>query len=464
MNNTFLVVAVVFVFLTGCGGGGDAQQVLQISDKETIESQSMEVDNGKIIRDEQLTNWYVNPLADLPNNGQDGLRVELSRPKGKYILKMSYVRGVLENLGATGASISNNGSGEVTRNSNEIKRFQHFLWQTANQAYLQWARHLEYDPESVTIIVGGNCGGNDRTIACYSLRRDVVILTFFEVQKIYHWFRGDSTLREQAKQIIFSILSHESGHQFRYSNPEGNNEGCGSSDNCHAPEGSGSVLSYDHLLQPQPGSVRYYVTEEDIQHIPNASWNDDDVDNYRVWQDNEYNYVDKWGIWINHRYKVDGMTAVGSLYGGRFSIIDKIEAAGWIEGRRSVGVNLTQSATWGGSDNFLGVDLSRDYLGALLRADANLRYTFGNQPKLNLRVNNFEAHYHDGDEAKWHEMNVEDRVDNVYDISCTSDGCSGESVKAYWYPGNAGDPTGLVGGILDDTDKKYVGSFVAEKN
>ena len=464
MKNTFLVVTLVFVFLTGCGGGGgsDAQQVPQISDKETFESQSLEVDNGKITRDEQLSNWYVNPLADLPINGQDELQVELSRPKGKYIITMKYKRGVLENLGVnSGATISNDGSGGPTRNSDEIKRFQHFLWQTANQAYLQWARHLDYDPGSVTIIVGGICGENDLSIACYSLDRNEVILTSREVQKIYSWFRGGSTFRERAKQRISAVLTHESGHQFKYSNPEGSNEGCGNNVNCHAPEGSGSILSYDHL---QNGSVRYYVTEEDIKHIPNASWNDDDVDNYRVWQDNEFTYVDKWGIWINHRFKVDGMTTPGFPHGGRLSIIDKIEAAGWIEGRRSVGVNLTQSATWGGSDNFLGVDMSRGYLGALLRADANLRYTFGNQPKLNLRVNNFEAHYHDGDEAKWHELNVEDRVENVYDIGCTSNGCSGESVIAYWYPSNAGDPTGLVGGILDDTDKKYVGSFVAEKN
>ena len=370
MNYSFLVIALVVVFLSGCGGGNgsDGQQVPlpqvpQISDKESIESQSLEVDNGKITREEQPSNWYANPLADLPKNGQDGLQVELSRPKGKYILKMRYVPGVLENLST---SITNGGLGGSTGNSNEIKRFQHFLWQTANKAYLQWTRHLDYDPESITIIVGEDCGGNGIIIsilACYSRNNDVVILTSFEVQKIYRWFRGSATLREQAKQEIFSVLTHEAGHQFHYSNPRGNNEGCGNNAICHAPEGSGSVISYDHNSHHQLLSVRYYVTQEDIRHIPNASWNDDDVDNYRVWQDNEFTYVDKWGIWINHRFKVDGMTTPGFPHGGRLSIIDKIEAAGWIEGRRSVGVNLTQSATWGGTDNFLGVDLSQDYGG-----------------------------------------------------------------------------------------------------
>ncbi len=260
------------------------------------------------------------------------------------------------------------------------------------------------------------------------------------------------------------VASHEAGHQFQYEHQHGTTHGCGDDGNrCHAPYGSGSVISYDHL---RGRSVRYNVTQEDIRHIPNATWNGDEVDRFTVSKSADAPAsIDGWGVWIDHRFRVSGRTAPGRLYGGNLSITDEIAGTGWVRGKPSTRVSLTGTATWSGEDNFLGVDLGPDFLGALLRADANLRYTFGDRPNLNLRVSDFEAHYaSDGDASTWHDHSFTDWGDFSYSMDCTSGGCSGAGAAAKWYADGAGDPSGWVGGVVNDSDNAYAGSFVAEKD
>lgn len=122
------------------------------------------------------------------------------------------------------------------------------------------------------------------------------------------------------------------------------------------------------------------------------------------------------------------------------------------------------NATYSGTDNFLGVDMGEDYVGSLLRADANLRYTFSSNT-MSLHLNNFEAHYAKAGPATWHDHDFSNWGDFRYNLQCTSGGCSGDGVQTQWYPDTtANDPSGWVGGVVDDTDNKYVGSFVAEKD
>ena len=245
-------------------------------------------------------------------------------------------------------------------------------------------------------------------------------------------------------------------------NPAGTTDGCGANSRCHAPYGSGSVIGYDTLAG---GSSRYYVTEDDIRHIPNATWRGDDVDYYTVLKSGVSASIDSWGIWIDHRFEVSGRTAPGfPPAGGNLSVVDEIAGTGWVHGKPSENDSLTTTATWSGEDNFLGVDLDPTYLGALLRADANLRYTYGARPNLNLRVNNFEAHYASDGVATWHDHSFDDWGDFTYNMDCTSGGCSGDSAEAKWYPSDAGDPSGWVGGVVSDQDNAYAGSFVADKD
>ncbi|MDE2789151.1 MAG: hypothetical protein OXI81_01840 [Paracoccaceae bacterium] len=326
---------------------------------------------------------------------------------------------------------------------------------------------MDYDPGSLALQVGshGNLVCHNEGIACYVSSENAVVLSNAWIAENYAALY-DSLAMDNAEAFrvvhnkLFIVLTHEAGHQFGYRNPNGTTDGCGET-RCHAPYGSGSVISYDHL---EGRSVRYHVTEEDIRHVPNATWKSDDFDVYTVWKSGVPSSIDSWGIWIHHRFEVDGRTAPGRLSGGNLSILDVIAGTGWVHGKPSENVSLATTATWSGEDNFLGVDLGPDYLGALLRADANLRYTFGDRPNLNLRVNNFEAHYAFDGVATWHDHNFSDWGDFLYNMDCTPVGCSGESAEAKWYPSDTGDPSGWVGGVVSDQDNDYVGSFVAEKD
>jgi len=350
------------------------------------------------------------------------------------------------------------------------------LWVAANAAYLQWTRHLDHDPGPLALQIGEvgglDCGPDPDAIACHVTggSGDTVILGADWIGDVYDDLTsGDDYFTRRAVQELFVVLTHEAGHQFGYRNPRGSVNGCGGAHNhCHAPVGSGSVMSYDHL-QPSrggvDGSVRYDVTEEDVRHIPDATWNPDGRDLHTVSMSGAPPSIDRWGVWIEHYFEVSGRTEPGRLWGGNPALTDEIHGSGWIRGRPSGNVPPPPTgATWSGEDGFLGVELHEDHLGALLRADADLRYTFGQRPDMALRVSGFEAHYDDGDGARWHDHVFDDWGDFTYSMDCDSGGCSGDVARAKWYADDAGDPSGWVGGVVEDADNAYVGSFVAEKD
>ena len=410
-----------------------------------------------------LNNWYANPYADLPQDGIDGLDVE--RPEQG--VKASPVLGFSDDLLIFLEPFY---SSQAVAN---IETFANEVWTTANQAYGQWTRHLNYDPRPPVLQIGkeGDLRCHNRDIACYDRSTNAVILNDqWVVEKYDDYIYGlQSPLNfevwQAVREELFLIISHEAGHQFGYYNPSGIADGCGGGHGCHAPWGSGSVISYDDL---RGGSVRYGVTEEDIRHVPNATWNDEEYDVYLVSKDgSDSSEVTAWGIWIRQYLTVEGQTDPGRLSGGDFSVGDWIAAGSYVVGLPS-NTPPTGNATYSGTDNFLGVDMNNslesNYLGALLRADANLRYTFSSNT-MSLHINNFEAHYAKAGPATWHDHSFSDWGDFRYDLRCTSSGCSGDGVQTQWYPDTTtNDPSGWVGGVVDDKVEEYVGSFVAEKD
>ena len=332
----------------------------------------------------------------------------------------------------------------------------------ADKAYLQWRRHNPNRGGTFEIKVGETdtltCDGYD---ACHLPDPDVVVLADDWIERNYG---QDGRSFEEAMQNLFLVLTHEAGHHFGYQNSGGTAVGCaGSDDLCHAPVGSGSVMSYDHLLDG--GTVRYNVDSDDIRHIPGATWNGKEKDRHAVWQVGKgIPSIRRWGVWIDHEFMVSGTTDPGESWGGNFSVRDRITGEGFVLGDRSDELPPTR-ATYSGKDNFLGVDLNPDYLGALLQADANLEYTFSGDPTLELDVNEFEAYYRKDDgNPEWHDHNFSNWGDFQYMMACKPGGCSSEDVKARWYPDDDGDRTGWVGGEVDDNTNNYAGSFVAEKD
>ena len=468
MRPTSIIVAFMLM-LAACGGGGDGgQPAIQPPTQQPAPSEPpTQPRNRKPIaahgfrKTTQVFLWYATPRTDLPRHGRDGLQVERPAQGGVAVPRITFSP-TLRDLLEPGWRYDNNAR-------DRLEAAARLLWIVGNQAYLQWDRHLDHDPGSLALQIGshGSLTCHNEGIACYVPDENAVILSNGWIAKNYAVLLYSlATANEEAFRAVyehlFIVLTHEAGHQFDYRNSGGITDGCGDGvTRCHAPYGSGSVISYDHL---RGRSVRYHVTEEDIRYVPDATWNSSDSDTYTVLKSGEPSSIDSWGVWIDHHFEVDGRTAPGYLLGGNLSIVDAIAGTGWVHGKPSRNVSLTTTATWSGEDNFLGVDLDPDYLGALLRADANLRYTFGNRPNLNLRVNNFEAHYFSNGVATWHDHNFSDWGDFRYNMDCTSGGCSGESAEAKWYPSNAGDPSGWVGGTVSDQDNNYVGSFVAEKD
>ena len=206
------------------------------------------------------------------------------------------------------------------------------------------------------------------------------------------------------------------------------------------------------------------MTEGDIRHIPNATWKGTDFDPHLIGLEGSPASTNGWGVYIQHDFEVDGWTAPGRLWGCNLSIVDEISGAGWVYGQPSEIISLTTTATWSGEDNFLGVDVNPCFLSALLQADANLRYTFGSRPSVNLRINSFDAHNATGGTARWCDHSFSNWGDFTYSMDCTSNGCSGYSAEAKGYADDAGDPSGWVGSVVSDEDNKYAGSFVAEKD
>ncbi len=343
------------------------------------------------------------------------------------------------------------------------------------KAYFQWTRHLTHDPDPVVLVVGDYqgtvCGGHNRIGCRIPEPWDVVMISDdWVIENYVKLYSGDAS---GAVEGMFTLLTHEAGHQFNYGHPSGTGHGCGDG-RCHAPDGSGSVISYDHT---KGRSIRYHVTREDIRHIPGAAWKGGDTDSCSVSKSSGESSIDRWGVSIDHRFVVDGQTSPGELFGGNLSIGDRITGTGWIAGAPSTDVSLTGSATWSGEDNFLGVNLDDGQPGALPRADANLRHTFGNAPNLTLQVNNFEAHYSAEElgnvcvnricrpgrinaDATWHGRSG----DFTYSMDCTSGGCSDAQAEAKWHADGAGDPAGWVGGVVNDQGNGYVGSFAAERD
>ena len=435
--------------------------------------------------------WYANPQVDLPDDGEYGLNVE--RPhKGKGLIVMNQddfkthlSRGIddLVKAGLTEAEII----------SNNLE-WAHKLNTVIQRGYHQWLRHLDYDPPKLDNSDGirefeigiedlkGNGIGQHRRESKHKIKpltwfqKHVYnpFLTLFgreplepEVETIitldkifidsewlleaYHDFSvGNRQEAKAALNRLNHLITHEAAHQFGYLHPNGDTNGCSPGLKCHAPPGSGSVVSYDHH---RGLSVNYGVTEEDVKHIPNATYNDEPSSVYEV---SRFSPIGKYGVWITHTFHVTGKTKTEAFFDENYSVTDAITAQGFVSSSSWDDQLPSISATYSGTDNFVGADMSAHSLGALLRADANLTYT-SNSPisgDMSLTVDNFEVYYN----HKWKNLNGS----FTYQLGCEANGyCSedGYTVES-WFSSNGR----YVGGQVEDIGNEYVGAFLAEKD
>lgn len=398
--------------------------------------------------------WTANPQVDLPNDGEYGFNVE--RPhKGKGWVKINEDDLNAHLLEGTQFLYDN------TYLTNDELISGLFIWgyrlsEAIYTGYNQWLRHLDYDPGQLDI---GIADLGPRTKGAYfPSTNEVKINSKWLLSAYYYYSVGNTQQFNAALDSLSHLITHEAAHQFGYTHPNGDTEGCGNSGiKCHAPIGSGSVASYDHH---KGLSVNYGVTEEDVKHIPNATYNDDPYSDYKVSKDSP---MGEYGVWITHYFKVTGKTIPGATFGGNYEVFDSISSYGFVTDSDLYDNQLPSgSATYSGNDNFVGADMSHHFLGALLRADANLVYQFGSTTSgnMSLTIDDFEVYHVDFDNNPiWRNQNGS----ITYRLSCEADGyCAtddGYTVES-WF----GLDGQYVGGQLEDIDNEYVGAFVAEKD
>lgn len=388
--------------------------------------------------------WYANPQASLPNGSQFGFNVE--RPhKGRGWVYMN-ADDVNKHLLEGTQYLKDN-----TDLSNEELASGLFTWiyrlnEAAYTGYNQWLRHLDYDPGELTIRIGPTDG-----IAHYDSYNNWVMLDEDWLLEAYYYYSvGDTEQWNAVLDQLTWVITHEAAHQFGYNNSDGTTDGCETT-RCHAPYGSGSVVSYDAHLGL---STNYGVTEEDVKHIPNATYNDSPYSDYRVSKDSP---MGEYGVWITHYFEVTGKTIPGATFGGDYAVSDSISSYGFVTDSDLWDDQLPSgSATYSGEDNFVGADMSAHYLGALLRADANLVYQFGSTASgnMSLTIDDFEVY--NGDIWRNQSGSI------TYRLSCESDGYCGTE-DGYTVDSWFGLDGQYVGGQLEDIDNEYVGAFVAEK-
>lgn len=437
MTKSLLIVIVTLFVLTACGSTDnienhaifikpvpiDGPKPVNVIWSWTSNSESQSYDSNSV-------GWYSHPMADLPESN-DEINVELPS-MGKMIQFVN---------------TSSDTTATDIIDPDTLNAFSIIIY----QASMQWARHLDHTPDPVTFYLDDLDGGAAATGGPRSITFD----TDFLKRTIDYFENGSPQERQLAIQQLLAVVTHELGHVLEYNNPNGSVDGCSSGTGCHAPQGSKSVMSYDP-------AANIHVTEEDIHHIPNATWNENEFDEYKIFKTGIPVSIENWGVWIYHEFDVYGQENTRHDW-GHLSITDNIHGKAFIEGTQSTSALPSRSATYSGEDNFLGVDMHHNFLGALLRADANLKYTFDDQ-NMNLNINNFEAHYDDGDGAQWNYHSFSDWGDFTYDLTCNLDGCSSSYVFTKWYSNDSGDETGYVGGVVNDSINEYIGSFVAEKD
>lgn len=305
---------------------------------------------------------------------------------------------------------------------------------TAKQAFLQWTRHMTESPGYVNLAVGetSGCGHGD---GCYEYtylfavnrehhHREGPRVTHYPYEPATERIHADSKLSVSPwiagdQERLLEVLVHEGGHRFDYYHPDGVGNNCTSSNGCHAPEGSGSVMSYDP-------DARIFPTKDDLEYLghPNGippSWNPSTTDEYQVTRPGpEGSGISTWGVWINHESRISND-----------SVHDQVQAGGFIE-NPSTSPLPSGAATYTG--RFLGLDMSTTNLGEVLKAEATFHW-----PANELTLTDFNA-YRNGD---WTSGRIGTHT------------VQPDSVASY--------SNGWIAGTVANQEAEYTGSFTAKR-
>ena len=450
-NAAATIALVGAVVLGGCGTSPDEDWTQGLSRPAPSQSDgSQGFGSGARAQGNNLD--ALDPMTDLPSDGTDGLVV--MRPQGAEVyVNLEYAPGI------EGVAEGPNWASDPEA----VQRLQTmalFIEAAVWTGYKQWARHLE-GTYVVDVLVGYDgderCGHS--ALACYNPRLNKVILGEGWLRENYDELHKGRNYGVPGVEVdVFSelvwVATHEAAHQFDYRHPQGNTSGCGSSRvRCHAPRGSGSVVSYDTL---ERGRSRYAPSPEDVAHIAGGRWNDEPTDVYLVAREGVPESVLGYGYWLVHDFHVEGATDWGREAGGTFDLVNHIAVYPFVEGTPSVHHGLSGNATWTGE--FVGFNFNPTAMTALT-ADADMVYSFADNA-MGVAIDNFVTWL--GDTA-----HPRDWGPFSYFATCSAGGCTAEwggyAVDVGFYQ-HEGDPSGYATGRLYDWLAGYAGAFGGEKD
>lgn len=438
------VLGTAVILLVGCDGGGDSSSSGGMDMTQTPpppEPQQPEpttLDGGWQSRLNVLGGY--DPMDDLPNDGAFGLTVK--RPRG---------------LRAT-IDVKYHGEAKGRWNAETRRTIESGL----RYGFKQWGRHLKGNPEMTFEVNIGtarfreNCGAEASVLACAAAYQHELNTGMWYPTEVVDWFlenwrSGDPERERWAAWVVTALITHEAGHNVGYHQLGGPDAGF------HAPDGSGSVMSYDWTSA--------LVTAEDVRYLgPQAQWRGQPTERFTVTKGATSDSIESYGIWIERDMKLDEV--VYGPFDGRLKVEDKITVGPFVTGIPNLTARPTGNATWSG--DFVGFDIDPSIM-ALLRADTSLRYTLETN-RMGVGISDFEDYY----EGNWGTSPLEDQH---YNLQCAAGGCSldtlskcangvctdGEIVQLQWHS-HEGDPTGAASGTVNDIDDFFVGAFAAEKD
>lgn len=457
-RNTLAFLALLT--LTACGGGAPEHEAPMFAFESSSTSTPLRAGSTKGLWQTASNPDAHDPMTRLPETGTSGLRVERA-PGAKVNVTGEYADLLGLVVSAEPILVLDPENSAAWR---RLAQFEKLLIEAVRTGYKQWARHLRPQTLNVDLQIGdsgsANCGGGHSTIGCYigGTANKVVITESWIVEQYRKWRTAAAYRRGDIETDVFfevlHLVTHEAGHQFGYRHPEGTTNGCGSAtERCHAPYGSGSVLSYDHELK---SPTRYAPTKEDIEHITDGRWNGDPLDRYTVTKASAAPSITSYGFWLDHEFYVTGWTGFGSVTGGNGYVRNEMMVQPFVNGTPSAAHHLRGNATWSG--DFAGYDLRPSAMAALT-ADANLTYKFANQT-MKARFSDFKLWIDDDPISA-------ERGNYTYDMNCGTEGCW-EYVPGDWlitteFYRDGSDPSGYAAGIVNDYKLEYAGAYNARK-
>ena len=249
------------------------------------------------------------------------------------------------------------------------------------------------------------------------------------------------------------------------------------------PNNIGSVMNKKSSSETSYNN--FGVIRQDVERIPDGNYNNSyakQFDIHKTWQRRFWfnnTFTARYGAWLTHEFKIEGVNGESS-----FKETDMISARPYFQANDHLDDKIpTVSATYSGEDNFLGVDMSAHFLGAVLEADAQVIYNYSPDSPLGssatVTIDNFRVftgetitgipsiptidpisklkRNKDVFAESWRSRNGS----ISYTLSCGDSSCNSPDNKTAELTFYGGER--YAGGTISDRENEYVGGFIAER-